>query len=134
MIDTHKREPHLPDKGKLLCIAHFCHAKGPHPQNFAEKTFANTHKTAKFTKLFSLESFPLYGILCAAVLVIVLASLSTCTTKKWVRLIVCTLCGMPLVKMLHPLTKVSYPGPAQLSITCSTEKLIAWYLFSFEMI
>ena len=32
------------------------------PSNFAEKTFANSHKTAKFAKVFSLESFPLYGI------------------------------------------------------------------------
>ena len=30
--------------------------------NFAEKTFTNSHKTAKFTKVFYLESFPLYGI------------------------------------------------------------------------
>ena len=28
--------------------------------NFVEKTFANNHKTAKFAKVFSLESFPLY--------------------------------------------------------------------------
>ena len=32
------------------------------PPNFAEKTFTNCHKTAKFAKVFSLESFPLYGI------------------------------------------------------------------------
>ena len=32
------------------------------PPNFTEKTFANSHKTAKFAKVFSLESFPLYGI------------------------------------------------------------------------
>ena len=36
--------------------------KMPRP-NFAEKTFAYSHKTAKFTKVFSLTSFPLYGIL-----------------------------------------------------------------------
>ena len=29
---------------------------------FAEKTFANSHKTMKFAKVFSLESFLLYGI------------------------------------------------------------------------
>jgi len=29
--------------------------------NFAEKTFAKSHKISKFTKVFSLESFPLYG-------------------------------------------------------------------------
>ena len=28
-----------------------------HPPNFAEKTFTNSHKTAKFAKVFSLESF-----------------------------------------------------------------------------
>ena len=32
-------------------------------QTIAEKTFADRHKTAKFTKVFSLESFPLYGII-----------------------------------------------------------------------
>ena len=31
------------------------------PQNFAEKTFANSYKTAKFMKVFSLESFRLNG-------------------------------------------------------------------------
>jgi len=31
------------------------------PQNFMEKTFTNSHKTAKFTTVFSLESFLLYG-------------------------------------------------------------------------
>ena len=29
--------------------------------NFMEKTFLNSHKTVKITKVFSLESFPLYG-------------------------------------------------------------------------
>ena len=32
------------------------------PPDFAEKTFVNSHKTAKFASVFSLESFPLYGI------------------------------------------------------------------------
>ena len=36
-------------------IAHFCSAKDAMPPNFAEKTFAC------FAKVFSLESFPLYG-------------------------------------------------------------------------
>ena len=35
----------------------------PKPPNFVEKTFMNNHKTVKFMKVFSLESFPLYGIL-----------------------------------------------------------------------
>ena len=29
--------------------------------NFAEKTYVNSHKTSKFAKVFSLESFPLYN-------------------------------------------------------------------------
>ena len=33
------------------------------PPNFAEKTFANSYKTSKFAKVFSLESFPLYSVL-----------------------------------------------------------------------
>ena len=32
------------------------------PPNFTEKTFVNSHKTAKFTIVFSLKIFPLYGI------------------------------------------------------------------------
>ena len=35
--------------------------KNAMPPNFTEKTFANSHKTSKFAKVFSLESFPLYG-------------------------------------------------------------------------
>ena len=36
----------------------------PRLQIFAEKTFANSHKTAKFMEVFSLKTFPLYGTLC----------------------------------------------------------------------
>ena len=32
------------------------------PQNFIEKTFADGSRTSKFTKVFSLESFPLYSM------------------------------------------------------------------------
>ena len=32
--------------------------------NFAEKTFTNWLQTAKFAKVFSLESFPLYSTFC----------------------------------------------------------------------
>ena len=46
---------------KLSQIARFCSPKGHHAPNFAEKTFAYSHKTAKFTKVFSLESLLLYG-------------------------------------------------------------------------
>ena len=34
----------------------------PQPQVLQEKTFTIRHKTAKFAKVFSLKSFPLYGI------------------------------------------------------------------------
>ena len=40
----------------------FAAPKDATPPNFAEKTFADSHKSAKFTKVFSLKSFPLYGI------------------------------------------------------------------------
>ena len=33
------------------------------PPNVTEKTFVNSHKNSKFVKVFSLKSFPLYGIL-----------------------------------------------------------------------
>ena len=46
---------------KNLQIARFCSAKWRHTPYFAEKTFAYSHKNAKFAKVFSLESFPLYG-------------------------------------------------------------------------
>ena len=39
----------------------FAASKDATPSNFVEKTFKNSHKTAKFTKVFSLETFPLYG-------------------------------------------------------------------------
>ena len=32
--------------------------------NFVEKTFMNSHKTKKFAKVFSLQSFPLHDSLC----------------------------------------------------------------------
>ena len=48
---------------KFSRIARFCHAKGHHTPNFAEKNFVYSHKTAKFTKVFSLESFLLYDVL-----------------------------------------------------------------------
>ena len=39
----------------------FAVPKDATPLNFVEKTCANSHKTAKFAKVFSLEIFPLYG-------------------------------------------------------------------------
>ena len=67
----------IPYSGKLLRIGEkydfhrenvrrmlaFTVPKDVMPPNFTEKTFANSHKTAKFTKVFPLESFQLYGIL-----------------------------------------------------------------------
>jgi len=46
---------------KFSQIARFCHTKECHVPNFAEKTFANSYKTAKFAKVFSLKGFLLYG-------------------------------------------------------------------------
>jgi len=39
----------------------FSMPKNTTPQYFADKTFANSHKTAKFTKVFTFKNFPLYG-------------------------------------------------------------------------
>ena len=66
---------HVPYSGKLSQIGEkynfrrenfrgllaFATPKDATPPNFAEKTFADSHKSAKFAKVFSLESFPLYG-------------------------------------------------------------------------
>ena len=41
----------------LACVM----PKDATPQNFAEKTFANSHKPEKSATVFSLKSFPLYG-------------------------------------------------------------------------
>ena len=35
--------------------------KNTTPQNFMEKSFANSHKAVKFAKVSSVKSFPLYG-------------------------------------------------------------------------
>ena len=40
----------------------FAVPKGTTPPNFAEKIFVNSHKTVKVTKVFSLQSFPPYGL------------------------------------------------------------------------
>ena len=42
---------------KLSRIARFCCAKGSHAPNFTDKTFEYSHKSSKFMKVFSLESF-----------------------------------------------------------------------------
>ena len=47
---------------KLSRIAPFTVPKDTTPPNFTEKTFANSHKTAKFVKVFSLEIFSLYSM------------------------------------------------------------------------
>ena len=38
------------------------HQRMPHPLNFVDKTFANSHKLRNSQKVFSLKSFPLHGI------------------------------------------------------------------------
>ena len=40
-----------------------CSLEDSTPPNFVEKTFTNSYQTAKFTKVFSLKTFPLYGTL-----------------------------------------------------------------------
>ena len=52
--------------------------------NFVEKTFAGNSKTAKFVNVFSLESFPLYGMRLNTVLhnaVIINRNFSTINLK-----------------------------------------------------
>ena len=61
---------------KLLRIARFCFAKRCHAPNFAEKTFAYSHKTAKFVKVFSLESF--YTVFIMEKKMIAVCSLDVC--------------------------------------------------------
>ena len=49
-------------RGENFCgLLAYATPKDTTPPNFTEKTFANSHKTAKFMKVFSLKSFPLYG-------------------------------------------------------------------------
>ena len=52
------------DFQRLLAFAAPKYITSPPSLNFTEKTFANSHKTAKFTKVFSLKSSPLYGTQC----------------------------------------------------------------------
>ena len=51
-----------------------------HP-NFVEKTFTGGSKCVEFTNVFSLESFPLYGIHC--LLHVISGSLSSLLKFKW---------------------------------------------------
>ena len=82
-------------------IACFCHTKGHYAPNFVEKKFAYSHKTVKFVKVFSLESFPLYGNLVMYTMLLdnnnhticaawVLSKLHACTTMTLVDLRVCS--------------------------------------------
>ena len=48
-------------RGENFADCSLCCVKECHVPNFVEKTFANSHKIMKFAKVFSLESFPLYG-------------------------------------------------------------------------
>ena len=43
----------------------FAVPKDTTPPNFTKKTFTDSHKTAKFVKVFSLKSFPLYDTECS---------------------------------------------------------------------
>ena len=52
------------------------------PQNFAEKTFANSHKTSKFVKLFSLKGFLPHGMLCRICIVYVLLCVRMCVILR----------------------------------------------------
>ena len=47
---------------KTSWIASFCRAKGHHVPKFRRETSVNSHKTAKFAKVFFLESFLLYMV------------------------------------------------------------------------
>ena len=67
---------------KLSRIARFCSTKGRHALNFAEKTFAYSHKTEKFTKVFSLESFLWYGTSCLGTRLFTAETFTLCTYVK----------------------------------------------------
>ena len=75
---------------KLSQIAHCWYQKMP---NFAYKTFTNSHKSSKFTKVFSLKSFLLHGMhsdltqaqpMCTSQLVsnVVMMTTYTCNTSS----------------------------------------------------
>ena len=66
----------------------------PPPTNFAEKTFANSHKTAKFTKVFSLKSLPLYGMCGVTVLLLFLRAAEAARSVPNVKIMV-DHCGLP---------------------------------------
>ena len=48
-------------RGLVKNTIFLCRTKEYYAPNFTEKTFVNSHKIAKFVKVFSLKSFPLYG-------------------------------------------------------------------------
>ena len=56
------REKTSANSRRKLSSSLLAHQRMPHPQIHG-KTFANSHKIVKFTKVFSLESFLLYGTL-----------------------------------------------------------------------
>ena len=51
-------------KNKIFAEKTFAVPKDATPQNFAKKNFANSHKTVKFVKVFSLERFPAVRYVC----------------------------------------------------------------------
>ena len=76
------------------------------PPNFKEKTFANSPKTLKFAKFFSVESFPLYGTTICKWLPLVLyyvTQTGESGSEATVVLVDCTL-HLSLVSILWGLT------------------------------
>ena len=73
------------------------------PPNFTKKTFANSNKTLKFTKVVSLKSFPVYGISNVDFNVI------------W--------CQLMLTSVSGSLLAVSYPSARSPSCVCWREYL-----------
>ena len=57
-----RRSENFAEKTSTDCLKQIIGGCGT-PPNFAEKTFADGSQTSKSMKVFSLESFPLYGML-----------------------------------------------------------------------
>ena len=66
----------------------------PHPPNFAEGTFTNSHKAARFTKVFSLKSFLLYGMCGVIVLLLFPRAAEAARSVPNVKIMV-DHCGLP---------------------------------------
>ena len=66
----------------------------PHPPNFAEGTFTNSHKAARFTEVFSLKSFLLYGMCGVIVLLLFPRAAEAARSVPNVKIMV-DHCGLP---------------------------------------